>query len=76
MTTLYTISCLVIDIPSTNNIILSALQDNRNLDKMITEYDVQGAEDQDLAVIPNYEEEFFNAKTFLQIASTETGDNL
>lgn len=48
---------------------------------MITNYDADDrditAEDTDsAAIIPNYEAEFFNAKTFLQTASTVTGDNL
>lgn len=45
---------------------------------MISDYDVQGQEDVEPSAlqIPNYESEFNNAKTFLQKASTATGENL
>ncbi|XP_057651885.1 radial spoke head protein 6 homolog A [Diorhabda carinulata] len=44
---------------------------------MINEYEVQDAEEQIvIPQIPQYESEFINAKMFLQMASTNTGDNL
>ncbi|XP_023019973.2 radial spoke head protein 4a [Leptinotarsa decemlineata] len=43
--------------------------------KMITEYDLHG-EDEGVVQVPNFEQEFSSAKTFLQTASAHTGDNL
>ncbi|XP_018579649.2 radial spoke head protein 6 homolog A [Anoplophora glabripennis] len=45
---------------------------------MISDYDVQGQEDVEPSTlqIPQFESEFNNAKTFLQKASTATGENL
>ncbi|KAG5894541.1 hypothetical protein JTB14_026829 [Gonioctena quinquepunctata] len=42
---------------------------------MITEYVLQD-EEEGAPQIPNYEHEFSNAKAFLQMASTNTGDNM
>ncbi|CAG9862562.1 unnamed protein product [Phyllotreta striolata] len=46
---------------------------------MIGDYDIQDAEERKISdeiQIPAYESEFMNAKMFLQLASTNTGDNL
>lgn len=46
---------------------------------MIGDYDIQDAEERKMVSdtqIPAYESEFMNAKMFLQLASTNTGDNL
>lgn len=43
----------------------------------LDENDDAAEEDVDeTAIVPNYESEFFNAKSFLQKASTVTGENL
>ncbi|CAH1173759.1 unnamed protein product [Phaedon cochleariae] len=61
--------------PVINDKQTSSIRQNHTCFKMITDYDLQG-EDDGAVQIPNSETEFINAKTYLQMASANTGDNL